>query len=136
MGCKNPYLKQNKMKTISTTVVSINGQFDIYANETTQRTQNYADLALEQGKDYSAMSKSAKLNFRKRNQGKCKVVEETIEVFKITATIPNIFSEFQLKEATIHHLIFPASQTIFLKCKNGKTGYSTGNFKINKKINE
>ena len=118
------------MTTLTTTVVKVNGQFDIYATETTQRIQNYADLANELGKDWDAMSKRAKSNFRKRNQGNCKNIDTNIEIYNITAHVPSIFSEHQLKEAVIHHLIFPTSGTLFLKCKNGKTGYSTGDFKI------
>lgn len=119
------------MKTLSTTVVKVNGQFDIYATKDTQRIKDYADLAKELGKDWSLMSKRAKSNFRKRKQGHCKPINTKIETFTITATIPNIFSEHQLKEATIHHLIFPNSCVLFLKCKNGKKGYSTGDFNIN-----
>jgi hypothetical protein len=119
------------MKTITTSVLKVNGQFDIYASENTQRTQSYSELAEQQVKDYSSMSKSAKVNFRKRNQGKCGDIETIIETFTITATIPDIFSEFQLKQALIDCLINNRqNRNIFIPCKNGTTGYSTGNFKI------
>ncbi|WP_291871073.1 hypothetical protein [Maribacter sp.] len=120
------------MKTISTTVLKVNGQFNVYATEKTKITQNYSDLAEELGRDWDLMSKRSKANFRKKQQGNCKEIDTTITVYNVTATVPNIFSEFQLKEAAINHLIHPASGTLFLMCKNGKTGYSTGNFTINK----
>jgi len=118
------------MKTITTKVIKVNNQFDIYATEKTKRVQNYSDLAAELGKNWYEMSNRSKSNFRKKQQNNIKEINTKIEVFNVTAKIPNIFSKFQLKEAAIHHLIFPNSGTIFLKCKNGKTGYSTGNFKI------
>jgi len=119
------------MKTLTTKVFKVNGQFDIFANENTKRTQNYSDLAKELGRNWTEMSKRAKTNFRKRQSENIKNIETKIETFAITATIPVIFSEFQLKEAIIQHLIHPASGTLFLKCKNGETGYSTSNFTKN-----
>ena len=121
------------MKTITTTVTRVNGQFDIYANDNPERTQSYASLAEEMGRNWDEMSKRAKANFRRRHQGECKPIETNVEVYKVEATVPNIFGEFQLKEAAIQHLIFPNTPTIFLECKNGKTGYQTTNFKIEKK---
>ncbi|WP_026755041.1 hypothetical protein [Sediminibacter sp. Hel_I_10] len=120
------------MTTLSTTVFKINGQFDIYASENTVRYQNYSDLAEEMGLNWKEMSKRARSNFRRKNQENIKPIATNIEAFHITAEVPQIFDEHQLKEATIHHLIFPSSNTIFLKCKNGKTGYSTSNFSITK----
>ena len=118
------------MKTITTQVVKVNGQFDIYANENTKRFQYYADLAEEMGRDWNGMSKRSKSNFRKRHADKLKEITTTIQVYEVTATVPNIFREFQLKQAAINHLIHPGS-AIFLECKNGRTGYQTGDFKIN-----
>jgi len=119
------------MKTLTTQVVKVNGQFDIYADENTKRVQSYSDLATEMGRNWEDMSKRSKSNFRKRHADKIKEITTQIEVFEITATVPVIFGEYQLKQATINHLIHPASGNIFLECKNGTTGYSTDNFKIN-----
>jgi len=119
------------MKTLSTKVFKVNGQFDIHASEATQRTENYADLAHQQGRVWSEMSKRAKNNFRKRCQKNIKNIKTNIETFVITANVPNMFSESQLKEASIRFLINPSMKTLFLECKNGKRGYSTGNFEIN-----
>ena len=118
------------MKTLTAKVFRVNGQFDIYANEKTVRTQSYAALAKEMGRDWEAMSKRAKANFRSRQI--CKPVQTKIEVFEIQATVPEIFSNYQLQEATIQYLIFPPTRTIFLKCKNGVSGYETVNFSIKK----
>ena len=118
------------MKTLTAKVFRVNGKFDIYANENTVRTQSYAVLAKEMGRDWSAMSKRAKANFRSRHI--CKPVQTKIEVFEVEATIPEIFSNYQLQEAAINYLIFPETGTIFLKCKNGISGYETANFSIKK----
>ena len=120
------------MKTITTKVYRVNGQFDIYADENTKRFQSYASLASEMGHDWHAMSKRAKSNFRKRHANKIKEIPTKIEAFEVTATVPNIFSEFQLKDAAIRHLIHPGSGTLFLECKNGVSGYSNVNFSIKK----
>ena len=119
------------MKTIKTKVFKINGQFDKYAHENTQRSQSYSDLALEMNKNYSEMSKRQRANFRKRNAGKIKGISTSIEVFEVTAEIPAIFNEYQLKEAAIHSIIHE-SRSLFLLCRNGKTGYNVNNFKIEK----
>ena len=118
------------MKTLTAKVFRVNGQFDIYANEKTVRTQSFYSLAKEMGRDWSAMSKRAKAIFRSRHI--CKPVQTKIEVFEVEATVPEIFSNHQLQEATIHYLIFPETRTIFLKCKckNGFSGYETANFSI------
>jgi len=116
------------MKTLTTKVFKVNGQFDVYATETTVRTQGYADVAKEMGKDWDNMSSRSKGNFRRRHN--CKPIPTRIEVFEIKATIPNIFSEHQLKDAAIHHLIHPATGTLFLRCKNGESGYETVSFTI------
>ena len=118
------------MQVLKTQVVKVNGQFDVYASENTKRFQQYADLATEMGRNWNEMTKRARANFRKNHADKIKEIPTKIEVFEVTATIPLIFGEYQLKEAAIHHLIFPNSGTLFLECKNGKTGYSTSNFKI------
>ena len=118
------------MKTLTAKVFRVNGQFDIYANEKTVRTQSYYSLAKEMGRDWEAMSKRAKTNFRSRHI--CKPVQTKIEVFEIQATVPEIFSNYQLQEAAINYLIFPSAGTIFLKCKNGVSGYETVNFSIKK----
>ena len=120
------------MKTLTTKIVKVNGQFDIYANENTKRFQNYADLAVEMGRNWDDMSKRSKSNFRKRHADKIKEIPTQIEVFQITATIPEIFGEYQLKQSAINHLIHPASATIFLKCKNNISGYQTNKFTIEK----
>ena len=118
------------MKTLTAKVFRVNGQFDIYANENTVRTQSYAALAKEMGRDWEEMSKRAKANFRSRHI--CKPLPTKIEVFEVEATVPEIFSNYQLKEAAIHYLIFPPTRRIFLKCKNGVSGYETVNFSIKK----
>ena len=118
------------MKTLTAKVFRVNGRFDIYANENTVRTQSYAALAKEMGRDWEAMSKRAKANFRSRHI--CKPVTTKIEVFEVQARVPDIFSNYQLQEAAINYLIFPATRTIFLQCKNGVSGYETVNFAIKK----
>ena len=118
------------METLTAKGFRVNGQFDIYANENTVRTQSYSSLAKEMGRDWEEMSKRAKANFRRRNI--CKPVPTKIEVFEIQATVPYIFSNYQLQEAAINYLIFPATRTIFLKCKNDVSGYETANFSIKK----
>jgi hypothetical protein len=120
------------MKTIETKVFKVNGQFDVYANEDTRRIESYAALAAEMGRDWKSFSPRAKRNFRRRHAEKLKYLPTTIEVYSVTATIPNIFSEFQLKEATIQFLIFEMTGTLFLRCKNGVSGYETTNFVIKK----
>jgi len=122
------------MKTLTTKVVKINGQFDVYSDENAKRFQNYSDLAAELGRDWNEMSKRARANFRRRNADKVKEIPTHVECYEITATIPVIFGEYQLKRAAINHLIHPATGTIFLECKNGRTGYSTNNFQLNKVI--
>lgn len=116
------------MKTLTAKVFKVNGQFDIYANEKTVRTQSYSSLAKEIGRDWEAMSKRAKANFRSRNI--CKPVATKIEVFEVQARVPEIFSNYQLQEAAINYLIFPATGSLFLECKNGVSGYETANFSI------
>jgi hypothetical protein len=128
---KENNLKICKMKTITTKVFKINGQFDKYAHENTRKSQSYSDLALEMGRNYSEMSKRQRANFRKRHATKIKGINTNVEIFEVTAEIPVIFSEYQLKEAAIHSIIHE-SRSLFLLCRNGKTGYNVNNFKIKK----
>jgi hypothetical protein len=119
------------MKTLETKVFKINGKFDKYASENTQRTENYADLAVRMGRDYSAMSKRQKANFRKRHSDKINPINTVIEIFEVKAhNVPNIFSEYQLRNAAINNLIHN-SDSLFLECKNGETGYRVNDFSIN-----
>jgi hypothetical protein len=117
------------MKTIETTVCRVNGQFDRFASENTVRVQSYASLASEHGKSWSDMSARQKANFRRRHSGDLKDIETTVEVFHVTAVVPEIFHEFQVKEAAIHALILNSS-TLFVECKNGTSGWETSNFSI------
>jgi hypothetical protein len=119
------------MKTISTKVFKVNGRFNIYASEETREKQSYAALAAEMGRDWNSISKCGRANFKKRHAEKLKFLPTLIEVYGVTATIPNIFGETQLKEAAIQHLIFQTS-TLFLRCRNGVSGYETTNFIIKK----
>jgi hypothetical protein len=119
------------MKKLTTQIFKVNGKFDIYADENTKRVQDYSELAVKMGREWKDMSKRSKSNFRKRHADKIKEIPTKVKVFDVSAIVPDIFGEYQLKEAAINNLIHKSS-SLFLKCKNGKTGYSTGNFLINK----
>ena len=109
------------MKNLETKIYKVNGQWDAYANENTVRTQSFAQVAAENGRIWDEMTSRQKSNFRKRHT--CKPIPTTIEVFSVTAYVPYVFSEFQLQEAAINAMIHNRRNSIFLECKNGKTGY-------------
>ena len=109
------------MKTIETKIYKVNGQWDVYANESTVRTQSFSQVASELGRNWDEMTSRQKSNFRKRHT--CNTVETTIEVYSVMATVPEIFSVYQLQEAAINAMIHGRKQTVFLECKNGRTGY-------------
>ncbi len=120
------------MKNLETRVFKVNGFFDRYANENTKRKQSFSSLAKEMGRNWDEMTKRQRQNFRKRHANKLKEIPTKIEIYEVKAfNVPNIFSDFQLREAAIDKLIFELP-TLFLRCKTVDKGYCTSNFEINK----